>query len=277
MKKALYNADIFIADNSIPTHRDSRTNSNDINDYIISSPAIFNNIQNLTLNNDLSSDHSVVLFDFLTNFNKSILPPIKVNLYHRADLDSINSSLSNQLTILQDQILDLTSSEKADHINIINNAATILTNTFLNIYNNLPEKTIKPNTSISFAIQLLLKQKRNIEKAFIKKRNPFLKTALNVISKKNKKEIKNHRTTDIQNRTESLQLNNDLKSWKTLKKEMGYTSKGSLYRNLKNGTSITKTDGDKLKLFAEQWKSMFATKIVLKDKNLERKIQYFHP
>ena len=56
---------------------------------------------------------------------------------------------------------------------------------------------------------------------------------------------------------------------------MGYTSKGSSYRNLKNGTSITKTDGDKLKLFAEQWKSMFATKIVLKDKNLERKIQYF--
>ena len=42
LKKALYNADLFIADNSIPTHRDSRTNSSDIMDYIISSPAIFN-------------------------------------------------------------------------------------------------------------------------------------------------------------------------------------------------------------------------------------------
>ena len=40
--KALYNADLFIADNSIPTHRDSRTSSSDIIDYIISSPAIFN-------------------------------------------------------------------------------------------------------------------------------------------------------------------------------------------------------------------------------------------
>ena len=97
-------------------------------------------------------------------------------------MDSINFSLSNQLTILQDQILDLTSSENADPINIINNAATILTDTFLNTYNNLPEKTIKPNATIPF--QLLLKQKRNIERAFIKTRNPFLKTALNAIPKK---------------------------------------------------------------------------------------------
>ena len=113
-----------------------------------------------------------------------MLPFVKVKLYHKTDWDSINSSLSNQLTILQDQILDLTSSENADPINIINNAATILTDTILNIYNTLPEKTIKPNTSIPFAIQLLVKQKRKIERAFIKTRNPFLKTALNVISKK---------------------------------------------------------------------------------------------
>ena len=130
-----------------------------------------------------------------------MLPFVKVKLYHKTDWDSINSSLSNQLTILQDQILDLTSSENTDPINIINNAATILS-----------EKTIKPNTSITFAIQLLVKQKRKIERAFIKTRNPFLKTSLNIISKKIKKQIKNHRTTDIQNRINSLQLNDDLKS-----------------------------------------------------------------
>ena len=133
-----------------------------------------------------------------------MLPFVKVKLYHKTDWDSINSSISNQLTILQDQILDLTSSENTDPINIINNAATILS-----------EKTIKPNTSITFAIQLLVKQKRKIERAFIKTRNPFLKTALNAISKKLKKQIKNHRTIDIQNRIKSLQLNNDPKSWRT--------------------------------------------------------------
>ena len=31
LKKALYNADLFIADNSKPTHRESRTNSSDNN------------------------------------------------------------------------------------------------------------------------------------------------------------------------------------------------------------------------------------------------------
>ena len=45
--------------------------------------------------------------------------------------------------------------------------------------------------------------------------------------------------------------------------------------DLKNGTSIPKTDGDKLKLFAEQLESVSTTKIDLKDKNLEREIRYF--
>ena len=269
LKKALYNADLFIADNSIPTHRDSRTNTSDIIDYMISSPAIFNKIQNLSLNIDLSSDHSAILFDFLTNLNKYNIRPIKVKLYHKA---YINSSLSNQLTILQDQILDLLSSENADPINIINNAATILTDSILNIYNTLPEKTIKPNTSLPINIELLTKQKRKIQGAFIKTRNPFLKTVQNATSKKIKQQIKIHRTTDIQNRIQSLQLNNDPKSWRTLKKEMGYPSKGSSYPDLTNGTSMAKTDGDKLKLFAEQLKSVFATKIYLQDNNLEREI-----
>ena len=56
---------------------------------------------------------------------------------------------------------------------------------------------------------------------------------------------------------------------------MGYPSKGSSYPDLKNGTSIAKTDGEKLKLFAEQLKSVIVTKTDLKDKNLEREIGNF--
>ena len=41
------------------------------------------------------------------------------------------------------------------------------------------KKTIKPSTSIPLNIQLLIKQKRKIERAFIKTRNPFLISALN--------------------------------------------------------------------------------------------------
>ena len=40
LKKAFYKADVLISENSIPTHRDSRTNVNDIIDYVMSSPAI---------------------------------------------------------------------------------------------------------------------------------------------------------------------------------------------------------------------------------------------
>ena len=93
MKKALYNTDLFIAEYSKPTHRDSRTNTSDIIDYIIYSPAIFNNIQNITVSNDLYSDHSAILFDFSAKINKSASPHFKVELYHKADWDSINSSL----------------------------------------------------------------------------------------------------------------------------------------------------------------------------------------
>ena len=133
-------------------------------------------------------------------------------MYHQADWDSLNSSLAKQLAILQDKILNLISSDNPYPINIINNAAIILTDSIMNIHNNLPEKNIKPNTSVPFSIQLLIKQKRKIKRAFIKTRNPFLKSVLNAISKKIEKLIKSHRTTDIQKRIKSLQLTNDPKS-----------------------------------------------------------------
>ena len=182
-KKALYNANLFIADNSIHTHRDSRTNASDINDYIISSLAIYNNIQNLSINNDLSSDHSAILINLTTNINKSVSRPIKVKLYHKANWDSINLSLCKQLAILQDQISLLITEDNPDPINI-NNAATILTDTIINIRNQLPEKSIKANTSIPFSIRSLILQKIKIKRAFIKSRNPFLKSAPSAISKR---------------------------------------------------------------------------------------------
>ena len=203
LKKALYNAGLFIADSSIPTYTDSRTNTRDIIDYIISSPSIFDNIQNLTLNNDLSSDHSEILFYFLTNFNKSILLPLKLSYIIKLSGTQLTLLFLINLLSYRIRFLILHFLKTLIPINIINNAATILTYTILNIYNNLSEKTIKPNTSIPFAIQLLVKQKRKIEWTFIKTRNPFLKTALNAISKKIEKQIKNHRTTDIQTRIKS--------------------------------------------------------------------------
>ena len=45
---------------------------------------------------------------------------------------------------------------------------------------------------------------------------------------------------------------------------MAHLNKGSSYPDLKNDTSIAKIDPDKLKQFAEQLKSVFATKIDLK-------------
>ena len=59
---------------------------------------------------------------------------------------------------------------------------------------------------------MLIKQKIKIKKAFIKTRNPFLKSALNAIPKKIKKLIKSHWATDIHERIQSL--------WLTQKKEV---------------------------------------------------------
>ena len=68
LKKAFYDADLFIAENSTPTHRDSRTISSDITDYIIFSLAIFNKIQNLFIHNDLSPETST----FFSNFQQTL-------------------------------------------------------------------------------------------------------------------------------------------------------------------------------------------------------------
>ena len=207
---------------------------------ILSSPAIYNNIQNLSVNNDLSSDHSAILFNLTTNINKSVSRPIKVKLYHKAKWDSINSSLSKQLAILQDQISLLISDDNPDSINIINNATTILTDTIINVHNQLLEKSIKPNTSIPLLIRSLILQKRKIKRTFIKSRNLFLKSALNAISKRIEKLIKSHRNIDIQKRIQNLQLSNDLQSWRTLKKEMGYANKGCSYPDLKMALRLQK-------------------------------------
>ena len=58
--------------NDLSTHGKSRTISSDIIDYAISSPAI----HNLPINNDLSSDHSAILFGYMNKINKSASPPV---------------------------------------------------------------------------------------------------------------------------------------------------------------------------------------------------------
>ena len=130
------------------------------------------------------------------------------------------------------------------------------------------KKTVKPKFSIPFNTQLLIKGKQKIKKAFIKIRTPSFKSAFNAISLKLikiKKDINSHWSADIKKKIQCFQLSSDPQSWRTLKIEMSYPSKGSAYLGLKNGAGIVKTDPDKLKHFAEQLKSVFATKTELKD------------
>ena len=49
---------------------------------------------------------------------------------------------------------------------------------------------------------------------------------------------------------------------------MGYPGKRSSYPDLKNYTATPKTNQNKLNQFVKQLKSVFATKVELKDKNL---------
>lgn len=113
----------------------------------------------------------------LPRIDKTILPPIKISFYHEANWDSINSSLSNQFAILQDQGSNLINSENADFLNLINNAGKILTETNHHGHPqpSFRKKAIKPNTSIPFNIQRRSKYKQKIKRAFMKTRNPFLK------------------------------------------------------------------------------------------------------
>ena len=74
-------------------------NTSDVIDYLILSSATHNNVQNLSLYIDLCSDHPAILLNFSSNINRT-----KPKLYRKADWYFINSSLSNQLAILQDQI-----------------------------------------------------------------------------------------------------------------------------------------------------------------------------
>ena len=57
----------------------------------------------------------------------------------------------------------------------------------MNIYNNLPQKSVITNASVHFSVPLLIKQKGKTKRAFIKTRNPFFKSPLKAVSEKNLK------------------------------------------------------------------------------------------
>lgn len=130
---------------------------------------------------------------------------------------------SNQLAILQDQVSSLISVNNPHPINFINDAAHIITNIAMDLHNYLPEKLILTDSSILFNIQLLTEQKRKIKRIFTTTRNPFLKYALNAISKQIKKDMKSHRSTDIK-KNQSF-LFQTPKKLENSEKEMGYPSK----------------------------------------------------
>ena len=77
----------------------------------------------LKINLKIHTFHSAILFSCSAKTNKSVFPPIKVKLYHKAIWDSISTSLSNQLAILHDQISNPISVVNLDPINISNNIA----------------------------------------------------------------------------------------------------------------------------------------------------------
>ena len=130
---------------------------------------------------------------------------------------------SNQLAILQDQVSSLISVNNPHPINFINDAAHIITNIAMDLHNYLQEKIILTDSSILFNIQLLTEQKRKIKRIFTTTRNPFLKYALNAISKQIKKDMKSHRSTDIK-KSQSF-LFQTPKKLENSEKEMGYPSK----------------------------------------------------
>ena len=150
-----------------------RFNSSHKVNFIIFSPDVNKNIQDLSINNYLSSDRSSIVFSYIFFSSCQI-----------QTLFSIKSSLSNQLAFSQDPISNLTDVNNPDPINDINNTSSILTDINVDIQNHLPEKQIiKSISSIQFIIELLLKLKQKIKRELIKTRNTFLKYALNVISK----------------------------------------------------------------------------------------------
>ena len=103
LKKALHDAGLFNAENDIPTHRDSKTN--------------LQQHSNFSIDNNLSPDHSAILFNYTNKINKYTSPLAKVKLYHKANWGSTNYFLFNQLAFFQGKISDLNNVKNPDPIN----------------------------------------------------------------------------------------------------------------------------------------------------------------
>ena len=163
----------------------------------------FSNITNHPLE-DIGSDHLPILFNINGNFEKPTPTPRIITQFHKVNWNTINEKLSKLNKTISSKI------ELDNQIEKIEKCISI-------IYNNIPKVIVKShNKGISQDIKQKIREKRKLQKAYKRTKNPNIKTKINQLNKSIKLDIKTKESNKINNDILKMNSNDSKIKWSTI-------------------------------------------------------------
>ena len=182
-----------ILNDNEPTYTNDRTGKQDVKDVMFSSPEMAKKFVEFWVEEDLGSDHNIIIATFKQPGTLQPRPTKTIKLYHKANWKHINNTITTQManTTLNNK------STKKD----IDKTDTITTTLDANI----TTKTIKENRiGLPKLITDMIKDKKYIRKKWQKTRIPYYKTLYNQHNKEIKRLIKIENNKNWENKCNKL-------------------------------------------------------------------------
>ena len=159
-----------------PTYTNDVTGNQDVKDLIFCSPEMFKTFKDFWVDEDLGSDHNIILATFSHQNIHYKIPPKQIKLYHKANWQKINSEVTNNMK--NHQINNESTCEQCDK------SIAHLTETITTL-------TIKPERiGLDKTIIELIKDKRKNRKLYQRTGIIHYKTKYNQLNKQIKQIIK---------------------------------------------------------------------------------------
>ena len=239
-----------------PTYTNDLSGKQDVKDLIFCSPELFKSFKEFWVDEDLGSDHNIIIANFTHDRKEYHIPPKQIKLYHKANWDEINNKLTIEMQ--HKQISNKSTCRDCD-----NSIAHLTKSINTLIENNVKTITIKPDKiGLKEETINLIKTKRRYRKLYQRTHIKYYKTQYNIISKQIKTNIKIEQKTAWAAKCNELDIdNNQQNTWKKIKEIMGTNNKGvkipTLVTTHEGKTYKAKTPEDKLKVMTKTLENIF--------------------
>ena len=239
-----------------PTYTNDSSQKRDVKDLIFSSPKMTKTFREFWVDEDLGSDHNIVMATFSHTNLLYKPPPKEIYLYHKADWDNINKNILNKMNTLN--INEQSTCQELD--NYIKTLTETINN---NVEDNVRKIKIEPNKiGLPGHVIQLIEEKQKIRKLYQRTGIKQYKTQYNKLNKQIKQIIKEENKQNWEDKCNDIRIeDNHHKSWNQLKTLMGLKRQKTVIPTLitKINDKIHKsiTDQEKVETITKSLKDIF--------------------